>query len=233
MLVEIVFLPINDGPLIMEELELFQFISMEKQKKLQRYRHNVDKKLSLYADLLVRYLACKHLGLTNADLMFSQTKTGKPYLPGVHSFAFNLSHTRNAIAVAVAGKAIGIDIEKVVCNNNHIDICKKHFSADEQNYVLSEPQGRDWRFYEIWTRKEAYLKWSGAGLSLPLNSFCSLRPGQGWQIGVLTAEEYIIAICTESPILNDCLCCWAETAARQRFSECLIVTTATSGLISK
>lgn len=219
MLAEIVFLPINDDPLIGEELELFQFVSLEKQKRLLRYKHDIDKKLGLYADLLVRYLACKHLGLTNDLFMFSQTKTGKPYLLGGYSFAFSISHTRNAIAVAVAGKAIGVDIEKVVNNNDHIDICKKYFSADEQKYIFSEPEGRGWRFFEIWTRKEAYLKWNGAGLSSQLNSFCSLHPDKGMQIRAMTVDDYIIAVCTESPVLDDCLYYWTEAAAIRRFFE--------------
>ncbi|MCL1976475.1 MAG: 4'-phosphopantetheinyl transferase superfamily protein [Firmicutes bacterium] len=224
MLVEIVFLPINDDPLTGEELELFQFVSLEKQKKLLRYRHYIDKKLSLYADLLVRYLACKHLGLTNDALVFSQTNNGKPYLLGGYLFAFNLSHTRNAIAVAIAKRNVGVDIEKVVNNTNHIDrckICKEFFTTDEQNYVISEAEGRDWRFYEIWTRKEAYLKWKGEGFSLQVNNFSTLHTGQGVQINAIPVGEYIITVCTEIIIQRYCLYCWTETTAKQRFLNTL------------
>ncbi len=57
--------------------DLLQFVSSEKQRIIQNYKFDIDKKLSLCSDILIRCLACKFLGLRNTGLFFEKNKYGK------------------------------------------------------------------------------------------------------------------------------------------------------------
>ena len=76
--------------------------------------------MSLYAEIIVRNIASEFLNIGNSDIEILRGKYGKPYLKGYANFHFNVSHTHNAIAVAVADTPIGIDIERIRPLNDSI-----------------------------------------------------------------------------------------------------------------
>ena len=92
---------------------LIDFVSEEKKRKLSKYRFNIDMKLSLYAELLIRCQIFKLFLISNKEIIFDKTNSGKPYLHGHLNFYFNISHTRTAIVVALSDQEIGVDIEKI------------------------------------------------------------------------------------------------------------------------
>lgn len=132
-------------------------------------RFDIDQKLSLYADVLVRCLACGALHVSNDGLVFLQNAFGKPCLMGYPGFQFNVSHTRSAIAVALSNREIGIDLERV--DKADLRISRRYFTSAESDWIEAGGAGADERFYTVWTRKESYIKWLGKGLSIPLSSF--------------------------------------------------------------
>jgi 4'-phosphopantetheinyl transferase len=75
---------------------------------------------------------------------------------------------------------LGIDVEHVRPDSAGEDIAKRYFSAGEVNDLRPlPPEARVQGFFHCWTRKEAYLKATGMGLQIPLDSFSvSLLPGQ-------------------------------------------------------
>lgn len=125
--------------------------------------------LSIYAELVIRAFICAAYNVCNKDLVFSFSPHGKPYWAENSEFHFNLSHSGNMIAIALSNVPVGIDIEGIDCPD--LRVAKRFFSKDEQEYVFSKAQERVQRFYEIWTKKEAYTKYLGMGLSYPFNSF--------------------------------------------------------------
>ncbi len=172
--------------------ELMKFVSHEKKEKLIKFKFDIDRKLSLYSELLVRYQACKELNLLNKEIVFAKNKNGKPFLLDHPEFQFNISHTRNAIAVAFLNREIGIDIESIKpCD---LTIAKRFFTSSEQNYIFSHDNPDD-AFYEIWTKKEAYIKYLGTGLSTPLKSFDVMDDKTRPILHTDTAKKYMISTC--------------------------------------
>lgn len=108
------------------------------------------------------------------DLVFAVNEYGKPELanPG-GSLRFNLSHTEGLSLVAVCRDSpVGVDVEAVRPMNDWRDVAQSHF-APQEIAALHNTAESDRRnaFFRCWTRKEAFLKAHGSGLSIPLDSF--------------------------------------------------------------
>jgi len=143
------------------------------------------------------------LGLANQDVTFSKNEYGKPYLRDYPGFRFNISHTRSAIAVAFSNSDIGVDIEHV--KSPDIKIAERFFTLQESELIVRS-KNPDQAFCEIWTAKEAYIKFQGEGLSIPLNSFNVLDEAISSLIHTFLANEYIISVCgNETNAENDVL----------------------------
>lgn len=125
-------------------------------------------------DILSRYLDCKP-----GELCLSQNQWGKPALPD-HPIQFNLSHSGGFALVAVTHACkVGIDVECIRPEMDFESIARRFFSQSEFLELMAVPPDlRQSAFFDCWTRKEAYIKAHGLGLSLPLDSFdVSLSPG--------------------------------------------------------
>jgi len=98
---------------------------------------------------------------------------------GARSLRFNLSHSHGLALVAVTrGREIGVDIEWVRPGMSDERIAERFFSTGEVRALRKLPERlQDEAFFNCWTRKEAYIKAKGEGLSMPLSDFeVSLRP---------------------------------------------------------
>ena len=159
---------------------LLPLVSPDKQARVKRLRHGRDARNSLLADVLARMEICRVTGLGNERLEFSVNRHGKPYLPetaedgpGIH---FNISHAGHYVACVIDDGPVGIDIEVIdkagVKTAERLKIAERFFSPGEKAYITENRQ--NYRFYEIWTKKESRIKWEGKGLSKDLRSFCVL-----------------------------------------------------------
>jgi len=173
---------------------LLPLISVEKQQQISSMRFCMDRKLKVYADILLRSKACESLKLRNQDLRFSQNSFGKPYLLNDLSFHFNISHTRNALVVGLSEHPIGVDIEKM--NPADPSVARKVFTDNEFNYVFGEERNQDRRFNEIWTKKESYVKWIGEGWSSDAAVTDVLCEPVCTQIITAEIKEYTISACS-------------------------------------
>jgi 4'-phosphopantetheinyl transferase len=129
--------------------------------------------------ILGRYLQ-KH----PRELRFEYGSHGKPELadnlvePGLR---FNLSHAHRLALYAISlGREVGIDIEWIRPEFPGDEIAESFFSRGEVLALSSLPAGQKTEaFFNCWTRKEAYIKARGEGLSIPLERFeVSLAPGE-------------------------------------------------------
>ena len=173
--------------------DLLSLLSKEKQEQIQKFHFEVDKKLSLLSDVLVRYVACNLLGVSNVDLLFQKNEYGKPHLVGIDNFHYNISHTRNAFVVGVSKETIGVDIEKI--RECEMKIANRFFTTEEVQYIKKGDKEVSKRFYEIWTKKEAYIKWRGKGLSIPLDSFNVVSNTLLCEFWSIQKTGYQIAVC--------------------------------------
>ncbi|HKP10473.1 MAG TPA: 4'-phosphopantetheinyl transferase superfamily protein, partial [Blastocatellia bacterium] len=116
-------------------------------------------------------------------LSFGYSEHGKPSLAGSHSgdLRFNVSHSHELALFAFTwGRELGVDIEWIRPEVAGEQIAEQFFSRDEVATLRALPPGRQAEaFFNCWTRKEAYIKARGEGLSLPLHLFdVSLAPGE-------------------------------------------------------
>ncbi len=199
--------------------QLLTFVSKNKYEQIKRFHFDIDKKLSLYSEILVRTIVYKELNIFNREIIFYKNKYGKPYLKNHSDFHFNLSHTRNAIIAAIADKPIGIDIEKIRVAD--AKIAKRFFTESEVAYIIKARIDMDKRFYEVWTKKEAYIKFMGKGFSIPLNSFDTLDGDISKQILTFEKGEYIISVCNESSNLKCSIAELSESDVESKAMELL------------
>jgi 4'-phosphopantetheinyl transferase len=123
----------------------------------------------------LRILLGAYLEQSPSELAFTYSEAGKPRLSsGYGEIAFNLSHTDGFALVAVTRQGrVGVDIEKMNAANDSLDLARRYFSAHESQelYAYPNPAEQQAAFYRCWTRKEAFLKALGDGLSRPLSAF--------------------------------------------------------------
>ena len=130
--------------------------------------------------LLGRYLDCPP-----TTLKFQYTHYGKPTLTEHPQLHFNVSNAGSyALFGFVLNREIGIDIDLIKSNFDVTDLAVHFFSSQENRHLRSLPESqRRNAFFSCWTRKEAYIKARGDGLSLPLSQFdVSLLPGEPAQL---------------------------------------------------
>lgn len=155
---------------------------------------------------LLRRILADCLGADPAELQFTRNRQGKPFLKD-GGLEFNVSHSRHRMLIAVtAGRAVGVDIEFRRDGLNMEAIARRWFSPEEQAFFA----GRTSAFFEIWAKKEAYVKALGAGIYKDLNTFSvplgetpfSPVSGSGgtWFFQTLEIDSgYAAAVVTEAP----------------------------------
>lgn len=134
-------------------------------------------------------------------LVFEYTDTGKPYIRHFPLF-FNVSHSFERMVVAIDEYPVGIDIERVVDRDIGL-ICRRFFSPFESSYVCHEREGHLFRFYEVWTAKESYLKAVGSGLNgikrcsvVSADGVFTVSEDPNWKIHrSLCFDDYVMSVC--------------------------------------
>ncbi len=103
---------------------------------------------------------------------------GKPYLRDRDDRFFSLSHTGRWVFCALADDEVGLDAQIPTAYNPAI--IQRHFTPPEREWLDSQPDKVE-AFTRLWTMKEAYLKFTGFGMVLPMSSFTvPLPPADGW-----------------------------------------------------
>jgi 4'-phosphopantetheinyl transferase len=163
---------------------LAQILSDDERQKADRFHFPADRQCHIIGRALVRIFLAHLLERQPADFRFRYNEFGKPYLadnPDERDLHFNISHSGDFIAIALAARRhIGIDVECIREDLALEQLVLRFFSPREQADwgTLPAHQKRD-AFFRCWTRKEAYIKARGMGLSMPLHQFdVSLRPGE-------------------------------------------------------
>ena len=154
----------------------------EERARAARFVHERDRHQFIAARALLRILLQELAGGPAGAWRFTVGSHGKPSLHPDHRLgrlAFNISHTRGAVACAMTlDHDIGVDIEDLERPGRLLEIAHAYFAPDELVTLRSAPPA-DQRsvFLRLWTLKEAYIKAHGDGLSLPLDRFAfSLSP---------------------------------------------------------
>lgn len=169
-------------------------ISQTKMNKIYIFKTNTEKSaLSSIAYSLLSELLEKDLGIKNPKIL--KTEKGKPYLEGNANIHFNISHTKGAVAIAFSDNEIGIDIEHIRKTNTKI---ANRFFCEGEAAFLENVKDKNAEFLKMWTRKEAYIKMLGHGISSGLNSFNTLNEKIAKKIKTFKIEGFYISVCCEN-----------------------------------
>lgn len=194
-------------------------LSDDERERAGRFLFARDRRRFIVCRGVLRTLLGGYLGVTPRSLRFQYSRNGKPALASVsgeHALHFNLSHAEETAfyGVTLQGE-IGIDLERVRAGSSTDDVAERFFSQREIASLRTlSPADRPRAFFRCWTRKEAYIKARGEGLSLPLGEFdVSLLPNEPagllsthadpreasrWSLSDLPADPgYVAAIAVE------------------------------------
>jgi len=149
-------------------------LSDSEKERAARFVFERDRARFIACRAVLRALIADHLDIEPADVLFVYGEKGKPSLANRRLF-FNLSHSHNEARIAVSSEAaLGVDVEYIrpPTRNTWVDLAQRFFSPAEIKALSNLPGSiQSEAFFACWTRKEAYLKLHGLGLSLPLDQF--------------------------------------------------------------
>jgi 4'-phosphopantetheinyl transferase len=141
-----------------------------------RFYFEADRQQFIAAHALTRRMLAAFGSRRASDWRFVEGRNGKPEIEppdGTPPLRFNLSHTRGLVACAVSrGRDLGVDIESMSRPGPDLSIADAYFAPSEVALLRAMPEAmqRD-TFFRLWTLKESYIKATGDGLSLALDSF--------------------------------------------------------------
>ncbi len=158
------------------------WLSADEQARAARFHFDRHRRAFVLGRAVLRALLGSVLKMPPAEIRFCYGPKGKPGLADSRGpLRFNSSNSGNLAAYAfTAGSDLGIDVEALRPIPEMERIAARFFAPEEASELLSLPESdRTQAFFNCWTRKEAYIKAVGDGMSIPLGSFrVTLRPGE-------------------------------------------------------
>ena len=157
-------------------------LSDDEWERGQRFHRNADRWEYLGARRALRILLAEHLGVRKDQMRFLKRENGKPYLESASLF-FNVSHSKGWAAIAITREGeVGVDLEETSRILSFSELASQFFSRAEGEifFSLSENKQRE-LFYRLWTRKEAFLKAKGTGITKGLDYY-EMIAGEGQRL---------------------------------------------------
>ena len=128
---------------------------------------------------------------------------GKPYFPEFPEIRFNYSHSKKGILCGISGAEIGVDIEKIIPVKGNFVRRVCHEKEQELLQAAADEESRERLLTRMWTAKESYLKCTGTGIRVNLNSLDFSACIQGgifrgeYRISFLEEQNYVAAVCEQ------------------------------------
>lgn len=163
---------------------LIEVLSEDELEKAGRFHFDIDRTYYIAARGFLRKLLGRYTQIDPAQIQFQYNEYGKPELleqANQGFLRFNISHSAGVGLFAFTMKNdLGVDIEYLRSDLADEQIARRNFSPLEVNALLCVPDEERMKvFFNCWTRKEAYIKAHGEGLSMPLDGFdVSCAPGE-------------------------------------------------------
>lgn len=164
---------------------LRELLSPDEHARADRFHFAIDRQHFIVARGYLRKILARYIGIGPAGIRFSYAENGKPRLASpigqTQLLNFNLAHSGGLALYAFTRIGeIGIDLEHVRPDFTGEDTARRFFSTNEVTCLSKLPESaRHEAFFNCWTRKEAFIKAIGIGLSLPLDQFdVTLAPAE-------------------------------------------------------
>jgi 4'-phosphopantetheinyl transferase len=152
--------------------------------RANRFHFRKDRQRFVAGRGVLRMLLSSYVGVSSGEILFRYGSHGKPRLSqqdGRAGIQFNLAHSNGTAIYAITrDRPVGVDIESIQADFPVEDVARNFFSVAELAALQALPHtSRTEAFFKCWTRKEAFVKALGDGLSCPLRDFdVSLMPGE-------------------------------------------------------
>lgn len=159
-------------------------LPQERRERIARYRYERDRLLALTAGFLVSLAGKGTLSLG---------EYGKPALPEGEK-RFSLAHAGDCVVILIADEEVGVDIEPLYRKVSFS--VTRRFHENEQRYIESAADKKR-AFLDIWTRKEAYTKRTGTGISVELSSFDVTSPPNSDMLQTFVISDLLCSVCSE------------------------------------
>ncbi len=190
--------PSSDPPLGVDEVHVWRarlgdadndrlrcceaLLAQEEQQRAARFAFDEPRHRYVLARATLRALLAPYVNRPPVDLAFTYGEHGKPHLADLDvSLNFNLSHSGDRLLLAITrGREVGIDVERTRREVTWKAVSERFFEARERQALYDlPPEQRRAAFFRCWTRKEAFMKATGQGVTYGLSSFSvNLAPGE-------------------------------------------------------
>jgi 4'-phosphopantetheinyl transferase len=163
---------------------LWKNLSSDERQRAEQFHFQKDRNQFVMARGVLREIIARYTKVPANHLRFQYSAFGKPCLSEEFCstpLRFNLSHSCGIVLLGFTiGRELGVDIEQIRSDFATEEIAENFFSTNEVAVLQSLPRSlRTEAFYNAWTRKEAFIKAIGEGLSFPLDKFdVTLSPGE-------------------------------------------------------
>jgi 4'-phosphopantetheinyl transferase len=163
----------------------WELLSPDERMRAKRFRFRRDENRYVVGRAKLRLILAVYTGSAPAEIRFAYGEQGKPELMDHPGVRFNLANSEgNALLAISVGHELGVDLERLRPQFADEHIAEHFFSETEVKVLRTLPDSQqEQAFFECWTRKEAFLKAKGGGLSVPLHMFVvAFGPGQGAEL---------------------------------------------------
>ena len=186
------------------------YLSESEKELARRFYFESDRNRFVVGRQAIRFLLSKYLSVNPAEIVITGEKGQKPVISSpalpIH---FNISHSRDLVLIAIGGKQLGVDLEKIDPAFDYTALLEEHFSEAEREFI-AVAQDPLKTFYFLWTRKEALTKAWGTGLLENLKEVSALETNtrtdnekKSWNVKSFYADqEYPAAISYSSDSVN-------------------------------
>lgn len=211
-------------PDVLDRLDALHDVLCETEReKAARFHRDIDRRSSIAARGALRVLLSAYTGIPAAGIEFQYSDTGKPYivpqascLPGgsarnrrdaCDTVSFNVSHSGDWVVLAFGcNRQVGVDVEKIKPEMEVMSIASRYFTAEEIAWI-EKASDKQTAFFQLWARKEAYVKATGSALFRELSNiavpFEDTGEKDGWIFHRLEAgSKYAAAVVTDKPLAN-------------------------------
>ena len=172
----------------------YPLLSAEEKERSERFVHFMHRKRFIASHGFLRSVLGRYLNIEPESIEFDKTANNKPVLKAsAHAEAvhFNLSHSNHLAMLAVSRNLpLGMDVEHMDHKHQWQKLIKRFFTEPEQQAIFELPEARQQQaFFQVWTRKEAYMKVTGLGLQLAPTRFTVSVPPQPARLIALANNE--------------------------------------------
>lgn len=163
----------------------------ERREKLKRLKMPHSRLEAIGAEVAMNMAVRHFYPDAPLPLRYFRNEHGKPYLTDYPDLFINVSHSGDFAVCVASDTEVGIDIQKIRTAN--FRIAQRYFTKEECDFIGSD----NLRFFDLWSRKESYVKATGTGITVPLNSFSVLCDTDKYRFIPLTppTDEYVMCVC--------------------------------------